>query len=53
MCCLKPGQLCLHRAGFSMLRERAELLAVKHIGDDLIKICVPGKGTEVHLHLFT
>lgn len=31
-----------------MLRERAKLLAAKHIGDDRIKISVPGKGTEMH-----
>lgn len=46
--CLKPEELALHWAQFSMLRERAELLAVKHIGNDLIKIGVPGKPTEVH-----
>lgn len=46
--CLKPEELALHWAEFSVLRERAELLAVKHIGNDLIKIGVPGKDTEVH-----
>lgn len=45
--CLKPEELALHWAEFSMLRERAELLPVKHIGNDLIKIGVPGKATEV------
>lgn len=48
MRCLKPEQPPLHRAEFSVLRERAGLLAVKRIGDDLIKISVPGKGTDVH-----
>lgn len=48
MCCSKPEQLHLHRAEFSVLRKRAELLAVKRIGNDLIKISVPGEGTEVH-----
>lgn len=46
--CLKPERPPLHRAEFSMLRERAELLAVKHTGYDLIKMRVPGKGTEMH-----
>lgn len=46
--CLKPEELALRWAEFSMLRERAELLAVKHIGNDLVKIGVPGKATEVH-----
>lgn len=48
MKCWKPEELALHWAEFSMLRERAELLAIKHIGNDLIKIGVPGKATEVH-----
>lgn len=47
MTCLKPEEPALHWAEFSMLSERAELLAVKHIANGLIKIGVPGKATEV------